>query len=297
MKKSPSPKTTTAKKTTYAHDLLTREALDYIANAKPDQPFFLYLAYTIPHFDLDVPEDSMAPYAGKWEEPNLPMGAYLPQSKPRAAYAGMISRMDRDIGRLLALLKQRGLDDDTLVIFTSDNGPTLLKGLDVKFFNCAGPFRGLKEDLYEGGIRVPFIARWPGHINPNTTTDLPAAFYDILPSLADLTGAQAPAKTDGLTLLPTLLNHPNDQKPHDFFYWEFSSKTGSQAVRLGDFKGVRLDVKKNPNAPIALYDLKTDIAESTDIAEKRPDVVKRIAEIMKSQHVESKEFPLLKAEK
>jgi arylsulfatase A-like enzyme len=290
--KVPLPENNDGKKGTYAHDLLTKEALDYIERAKPDQPFFLYLAYTIPHFDLDVPEDSMSPYAGKWAEPNLPMGAYLPQPRPRAAYAGMISRMDRDIGRLLALLKQRGLDDNTLVIFTSDNGPTLLKGLDVKFFNCAAGLRGLKEDVYEGGIRVPFIARWPGHIKPDTTTDLPAAFWDILPTLADLTGAKSPAQTDGLSILPTLLGRPAGQKPHDFFYWEYSSKTGAQAVRLGDFKAVRLDVKKNPNAPIALYDLKTDLAETTDIAPNHPDVIKHIAEIMKSQHLESSEFPL-----
>jgi arylsulfatase A-like enzyme len=274
----------------YSHDLMTKEAMEFVEKSRPDQPFFLYLPYTVPHFDLDVPEDSMKPYEGKWEEPALPMGSYHAQSKPRAAYAGMISRMDRDIGRMMELLKRKGIDQNTLVIFTSDNGATFLKGLDSKFFNSAGGLHGYKADLYEGGIRVPMIARWPGKIAPGSTSDFAAAFYDVLPTLAELAGATPPANVDGLSFVPTLLGKP--QKPHEYLYWEFTEKAGQQAVRMGDWKGVRRNVKKMPEGPIELYDLKTDPAESKDLAADHPDVVAKIAEIMRSGRTESKEFPL-----
>src|SRR4051812_4170633 len=284
------PENADGKKGTYSHDELTKEALAFVEKAKAGEPFFLYLPYTVPHFDLDVPEDSMARYAGKWEEPALPMGAYHAQPKPRAAYAGMISRMDRDIGTLMELLKRKGLDEDTLVIFTSDNGATFLKGLDSKFFNSAGGLHGYKADLYEGGIRVPMIARWPGKIAPGTTSDFAAAFWDVLPTLAEIVGTPAPAGLDGLSFAPTLLGKP--QKPHDYLYWEFPEKIGQQAVRIGDWKGVRVNVKKQPEGPIELYDLKTDLAESRNVAAEHPDIIARMAEIMRSGRTESKEFPL-----
>jgi arylsulfatase A len=284
------PENANGKKGTYSHDELTKEALAFIDKAKEGEPFFLYLPYTVPHFDLDVPEDSMAPYAGKWEEPALPMGAYHAQAKPRAAYAGMISRMDRDIGRLMELLKRKGLDDNTLVIFTSDNGATYLKGLDAKFFNSAGGLHGYKADLYEGGIRVPMIARWPGQIAPQTTSDFAAAFYDVLPTLADIAGTSTPANLDGLSFAPTL--YGKLQKPHDHLYWEFPEKLGQQAVRIGDWKGVRLNVKKAPEGPIELYDLKTDGAESKNVAAEHPEITARMAKIMRSGRTESVEFPL-----
>jgi arylsulfatase A-like enzyme len=276
----------------YSHDLLAADALAFVDAAPTDHPFFLYVPFTIPHFDLDVPDDSMDAYKGQWDEPNLPMGSYRAQPRPRAAYAGMISRMDRDIGRLMDLLRRKGIDDNTLVIFASDNGPTLLKGLDVKFFNSAAGLRGLKEDVYEGGIRVPFIARWPGHIAPGTTSDLPAAFWDVLPTLADLAAAKPTANTDGLTFLPTLLGHPDQQKRHDYLYWEFPAKIGQQAVRLGDWKGVRTRTHANPSAPVELYDLKSDPTESHDVAAAHPDVVAQIKQIMQSARTESAEFPL-----
>jgi arylsulfatase A-like enzyme len=287
------PENAGGKRGTYSHDELTKEALAFVEKAKAGgagEPFFLYLPYTVPHFDLDVPEDSMAPYAGKWEEPALPMGTYRAQAKPRAAYAGMISRMDRDIGRLMELLKQKGLDDNTLVIFTSDNGATFLKGLDAKFFGSQGGLHGYKADLYEGGIRVPMIARWPGKIKPGTTSDFAAAFYDVLPTLAELAGTPSPQGLDGLSFAPTLLGKP--QKPHDYLYWEFPEKIGQQAVRIGDWKGIRVNVKKQPEGPIELYDLKSDLAESKNVAAEHPDIVARMAEIMRSGRTESKEFPL-----
>jgi arylsulfatase A-like enzyme len=276
----------------YAHDLLTNEAMEFVGKARPGEPFFLYLAYTIPHFDLDVPDDSIAPYAGQWDEPTLPMGNYRPQPRPRAAYAGMISRMDRDVGRLLAMLKKKNLDDDTLILFTSDNGATFLKGLDSAFFNSNGPLRGFKADLWEGGLRVPMIARWPGQIKAGSTSDLPAAFWDVMPTLAELADQQPPRPTDGVTLLPTLLGRAAEQPPRDYLYWEFPAGPGWQAVRIGDWKGVRQNVRQKPNGPIQLFDLKSDRGETTNRAAAHPDVVKRMAEIMKTARTESTEFPL-----
>jgi arylsulfatase A len=285
------PENEGGKKGTYAHDLMAREAMEFVEKTEPGRPFFLYLPFTIPHFDLDVPDDSIDVYKGQWDEPKLPMGNYQPQAKPRAAYAGMISRMDRDIGRLMELLKRKGLDENTLVIFTSDNGPTLLKGLDVRFFNSAAGLRGLKQDVYEGGIRVPMIARWPGKIAAGSVSDFPAAFWDVLPTLAELAGAAAPANADGFTLAPTLLGKET-QKSHDYLYWEFPMAAGQQAVRLGDWKGVRLNVKKQPDGPVELYDLKSDPAESRDVAAQHPEVVARITDIMRTARTESAEFPL-----
>jgi arylsulfatase A-like enzyme len=285
------PENANDKRGAYAHDLMAADALSFIERAPADRPFFLYVPFTIPHFDLDVPDDSMDAYKGQWDEPTLPMGAYRAQPKPRAAYAGMISRMDRDIGRLMDLLKRKNLDQNTLVIFASDNGPTLLKGLDVKFFNSAAGLRGLKEDVYEGGLRVPFIARWPGKIAPGATSDLPAAFWDVLPTLADLAGAKAPANIDGLTFAPTLLGQ-SGQKTHDHLYWEFPAKIGQQAVRMGDWKAVRTKTHANPNGPIELYDLKTDPTESKNVAADHPDVVARLTDILSTARTESVEFPL-----
>jgi arylsulfatase A-like enzyme len=279
------------RKGVYSHDLMTTEALEFVDKAKAGEPFFLYLAYTIPHFDLDVPDDSMKPYDGKWDEPKLPMGNYLPQDRPRAAYAGMISRMDRDIGRLMAALKAKGLDDNTLVIFTSDNGATFLKGLDSAFFNSCGPLRGFKGDLYEGGIRVPMIARWPGKVAAGAVNDAVGAFWDVMPTLVDLAGAPTPKNTDGVSLAPVLVG--GGARPgRGHLYWEFPQKAGAQAVRIGNWKGVRQNVKKAPEGPIELYDLVADVGETKDVAAEHPDVVKRMAEIMRTDRTESAEFPL-----
>jgi arylsulfatase A len=278
----------------YSHDLMTKEALEFVSNAKAGSPFFLYLAYTVPHFDLDAPEDSMAQFRGKWEETPKPKDSYMAQPSPRAAYAAMITRMDRDIGRLMALLKEKGIDKDTLVIFTSDNGPTLLKALDVTFFNSAAGLRGLKEDVYEGGIRVPFIARWPGRIQAGATNDFAGAFWDVMPTLAELSGAKAPRGIDGFSFAPALLGRPG-QKQHEYLYWEFGSHGGQQAVRMGDWKGVRTGLRKNPAAAVELYNLKDDVAESRNLAGEHPEVAAKVAEIMKSGRVESDVFPLYKA--
>lgn len=263
---------------TYSHDLLAEDALQFVRDHRA-APFFLYLAFTTPHFSLQVPEDSMAPY----QFPEIPYTDkhYAAQPRPHAAYAGMISRMDGAIGRLMAELKTLGLDDNTVVFFSSDNGVTFLVPETLAhFFHSALGYRGMKGDLYEGGIHTSFIARWPGHIQAGSTNDHVGAFWDMLPTFCDLAGAPTPANADGLSIVPTLLGKATEQKRHDWLYWEYHSSGSSQAVRLGDWKGVRTGVKKNHDAPVQLFNLASDPGESTDVAGDHADIVVKIREIM-----------------
>jgi len=270
----------------YSLDPMVEEALDFI-RAHREKPFFLYLPFTVPHVALQVPEDSLKEYAGAFPEtPYLGERGYLPHPTPRAAYAAMVSRMDRGIGRIMALVKALGLDEDTLVIFTSDNGPTFNGGTDSAFFESAGPLRGLKASVYEGGIRVPMIARWPGKIAPGSQSGHISAFWDFYPTFADLIGAETPADVDGISLLPTLLGGPAGQEEHAYLYWEF--RGGMQAVRMGDWKAVRL----TPSDPIELYNLREDLGETRDVAGAHQEVVARVAEIMATGRTESELFPL-----
>jgi arylsulfatase A len=274
--------------TQYSMDLMAQEALEFIRRNR-DRPFFLYLPFPIPHVALQVPDESAAEYEGAFPDtPYIGDRGYLPQRTPHAAYAGMITRMDREIGRIRSLLDELGLADNTLIIFTSDNGPTFNGGTDSEFFNSAGPLRGLKTQLYEGGIRVPLIAWWPEKIEAAGVTDHVSAFWDFLPTFAELLGAAVPVEIDGLSLLPTLLGRPAQQRRHAYLYWEYQ---GRQAVRLGDWKGYRASVDDE----IELYDLSTDIGEARNVADLHPDVVARIAEIMQSGRTESQLFPLVRS--
>jgi len=275
--------------TQYAPDLMIEDALAFIRENR-DRPFFLYFATPVPHAALQVPADSLEPYLqNHWDDaPYLGQKGYLPHPAPRAAYAAMVSRMDRDIGRIVELLGELGLDDRTLVMFASDNGPTFNGGTDSTFFESAGPLRGLKQDVYEGGIRVPFIARWPGRIAAGATSALPAAFWDVFPTLVDVTGATVPPGLDGVSIAPTLFDE-GAQPPREYLYWEFQ---GNQAVRLGDWKAYRM----RDTDTVALYDLATDIGEARDVAAEHPDVVARVSEIMRTGRTESKEFPLRRDE-
>jgi arylsulfatase A-like enzyme len=282
----------------YSHDLVANEALQFLKDsatgAKAGTPFFLYVAFTTPHVDLDAPDDSMKPYLGRWEEKPFPGNHYRAEAHPRAAYAGMVSRMDRDVGRILAALKELGLDDDTLVVFASDNGPTNAGGSDPAFFRSAAGSRGLKGSVFEGGIRAPFIARWPGHVAAGSTSDFAGAFWDVMPTFAELAGA-APRNDlhlDGVSFVPTLLGRPG-QKSHDYLYWETPAGQGAQAVRTGDWKAVRLKVKQDPEAPVQLFNLKADPAESRDVAARHPEVVEKVRKIMREGRTESPIFPLL----
>ncbi|MBY0528345.1 MAG: arylsulfatase [Gemmataceae bacterium] len=280
---------------TYSHDLIEAEALTFLKDNK-DKPFFLFVPFTVPHMAMQVPEDSLKEYLGKWDDPPYKGGkGYVPHDTPRAAYAAMVTRMDRSVGRIMEQLKKLGLDDNTIVMFSSDNGPgDNYGGIDSIFFESAGPFRGYKGSLYEGGIRVPFIARWPGHIKPGTS-DTPLMFCDILPTLCALTGAPIPRDIDGLSFLPTLLGK-GEQMKHDYLYWEFPSYGGWQAVRLGNWKGVRKNLQKELT-PLELYNLADDPGEKTDLASRHPDLVKKIAKIMADNHTPSELFPIKSLDK
>ncbi|MBI4559657.1 MAG: arylsulfatase [Candidatus Hydrogenedentes bacterium] len=273
------------KRGAYSHDLFTAEALSFLERGR-DWPFFLYLAYTIPHannertkFDgngMEVPSD--APYSKK------------PWPQPQKNQAAMVTRLDRDIGRLFAKLKDLGLDENTIVFFSSDNGPHREGGGDPAVLKSSGSLRGHKRDLYEGGIRVPMIARWPGRISAGTTSDQVWSFWDFLPTAAELAGAPSPPGLDGHSVVPALLGEVaagHSQQPHDFLYWEFHEKGFLQAVRLGDWKGVRLDQGR----PLELYDLRTDVSEARNVASEHPEVVAAIEEYLKSARTASPYWP------
>ncbi len=277
---------------TYSQDKFTEVAMEFVRENQ-DRPFFLYLPYAIPHLSIQVPEASLKEYQGKIPEEDYVHRGYLRHPHPRAGYAAMVSHLDRDIGKLLALLKELKLDSNTLVLFTSDNGPTYdrLGGSDSEFFASAGPLRGFKGSLYEGGIRVPLIARWPGKIAAGQTSDHVSAFWDMLPTIAEVTHAQVPAGIDGISFASTLLG-AGDQIEHEYMYWEFAAYGGQQAVLLGDWKGIRQRMLgKKPNMQIELYDLKTDVGESTNVAAEHPGIVERLSTIMREARTPSKLFP------
>ena len=273
---------------TWSHALMADESLRWV-RAHAGAPFFLQLSFTIPHLSQQVPEDAMVEYRGKFPETPYEGGRhYAAQPAPHAAYAAMITRMDRDIGRLLDLLRELKIEENTVVFFASDNGAMdRICGLDVAFFQSNGPHRGGKQELYEGGIRAPLIVRWPGRIKAGAVNDHVAAFWDVPATLCELAGAPAP-KDDGLSFVPALLGRA--QARHPFLYWEYHGGPGAQAVRLSGpegWKGVRRNIRKNPAAPIELYSLVADEGETKDLAANHPEVIGRIREIMTSEHTPS----------
>ncbi|MFC1596954.1 arylsulfatase [Planctomycetota bacterium] len=272
------------KRGTYSHDLLTQEALEFIRRSAPG-PFFLYVPYTIPHAEVLVPEDSLAEYRDKWPEKPFPGGHYAAQPTPRAARAAMITRLDRDVGCILELVDELGVDERTIVMFTSDNGPCTAGGQDPAFFESAGPLRGLKFGLYEGGIRVPMIARWPGKIPAGSVTDFASGFWDIMPTCAELAGEQPPAGIDGVSLAPTLMGKPREQAGRECLYWEHR---GWQAVRFGNWKAIRT----RPQRPIELYDLKSDVGEETDLAAAKPDLAAKAERYFETSRTDDPNWPL-----
>jgi len=271
------------KRVQYSSDLFSAAALDFVARNR-HKPFFLYLAYTIPHANNEAGTDGMeVPSYGPYAREDWPT--------PQKGHAAMITRMDADIGRLFARLKALGLDGKTLVLFSSDNGPHKEGGVDPAFFDSNGPLRGQKRDLYEGGIRVPFIARWPGRIAAGSGTNHVSAFWDFLPTCCDLAGVTPPEGIDGISILPTLLGKPEEQKKHPYLYWEFHEQGKKQAVRMGDWKAVRLNVAKNPNSPIELYNLKDDLGEEHNASDQHPEITQQIADIMKTARTPSEHWP------
>ncbi len=284
------------KRTTYSHDVIAEQALQFIRQNR-DRPFFCYAPFTIPHWELLVPEDSLAEYRGKFEERPFidPRNHYARQDESRAAYAAMITRMDRDIGRMMALLKELNLDDNTIVFFTSDNGPAMpIVGDD--YFRSKGPLRGHKGNFYEGGIRVPMIARWPGKIEAGVVSRHVWSFQDFMPTAAELAGTKPPAAIDGISVVPTLVGQKaagRAQEQHEYHYWElprmdadnrwrYRKEIPSGALRMGDWKAVR----PKPDGPVELYNLKEDIGETKNVAAGNPEVLARIDEYLRTARTE-----------
>lgn len=253
---------------TYSHDLLTEEALGFIRK-NHEEPFLLHVHWTIPHANNEggraLGDGMEVPDYGQYEDRDWP--------NTEKGFAAMVSRMDGDVGRIVDLLKELTIEENTLLIFTSDNGPHNEGGHKHTFFNSNGPLRGFKRDVYEGGIRVPTVAWWPGKIEPGTKSDTPFAFYDYMATACELTGAQLPERTDGISFVPTLLGKPAEQTDREALYSSYEKK---EAVRMGKWKGVRL----GPNRPIELYDLSNDIGEEHDVAPDHPEIVRRIVQEM-----------------
>lgn len=284
----------------YAPDLIQKKALSFVDTQDGKQPFFLFLPYILPHAELMVPDDSLFRYyKGKFEEKpykgadygsGATGGGYASQEYPHATFAAMVARLDLYVGQVMNKLKEKGLDKNTLVIFTSDNGPHIEGGADPKFFNSSAGFRGVKRDLYEGGIREPFAARWPAGIKPGSKSDYIGAFWDILPTFAELANASSPRNIDGISFTDALKGKPT-QKKHDYLYWEFHEQGGRQAVRQGNWKAVRLKAAGNPDALVELYDLSKDPQEKTNLTPQFPDKAKELGQIMNRAHVSSAIFP------
>ncbi|MGZ4961505.1 MAG: arylsulfatase [Limisphaerales bacterium] len=276
----------------YSHDEIQKHALDFIRRNK-DKKFFCYIPYTVPHVELTVPEDSLKKYRGKFA-PETPLpdnrAGYLGAEEPYATFAAMVDRLDGSVGEIMALLKDLNIDDNTIVFFSGDNGPQAGHWQRVAdFFNGAGGLRGYKSDFYEGGIRVPLIARWPGKIKPGSVSDRLCAFYDFLPTAADLAGVKPPVAVDGISLVPTLFG--KKQKEHEYLYFEMPTMKGDHrtgAVRTGDWKLVK--TKAADDAKLELYNLKTDPVEQHDIADAHPEIMSKMKKILVEAHTPERKF-------
>ena len=274
----------------WAPDLMLDEALTFVREQR-ERPFCLVFASPIPHLALQVPADDLARYDGAFAEtPYRGQAGYLPQRTPRAAYAAMITRLDHDVGRLVDLVDELGLTERTLIIFSSDNGPSWVGGVDREFFASSGGLNGRKAQLLEGGIRVPMLARWPGVVPAGSESAHISGFQDLLPTLCELAGASAPDPCDGLSLVPTLRGEASQQARHPYLYWEYRRR--EQALLLEDWKALR----RAPGRALELYDLATDPGESSDVAAQHPELVARLEQLMAQAHSPSEHFELLPAE-
>jgi arylsulfatase A-like enzyme len=267
-------------KSDYAPDYFTGRALEFVK--KTIEPFFLYWPTTIPHANNEMGRDT----GNGMEVPSDAPYTDQPWPQVEKNFAAMVTRMDADLGKLMALLKETGRDQNTLILFASDNGPHREGGHDPNFFRSSGPLRGIKRDLYEGGIRVPFIAHWPGKIKPGVVGQ-PVAFWDVLPTLAEIVGQPAPAGIDGISFLPTLLGR-GAQRQHEYFYWEFHERGFTQAIRMNQWKGVR----KSGQSQLELYDLSKDLGETNNVAAANPAVARKLLAYLEAARTESKEFPV-----
>ncbi|AWG23251.1 arylsulfatase [Flavobacterium faecale] len=292
-------------KVTYAPDEIQKATLEFIVKNKK-KPFFAYVPFVLPHAEIISPNDAVYnAFKGKYKEgkpfvlpnnylsdygPNMVEYKYASQLAPHAVYATMVTRLDNYVGEIMSKLVELGIADNTLVIFTSDNGPAVEGGADPEFFDGTAGLRGVKRDLFEGGIRAPFLAVWPNKIKGGTSSNVISAFWDMKPTFAAIVGEKKIGKTDGISLLPTLLGQKT-QKLHPYMYWEFPQTGGRKAVRLGNWKGVIYDMTQKENPEFQLYDLSTDPAETKNIAKANPKIVTQMLDIMKKEHTDSVLFP------
>ena len=296
-------------KTVYAPLIIHEKALSFIEKNK-GRPFFMYYPSVIPHAELAAPEKYMEKYRGKFmpekeyikkgnSSPNSKVnpesinnynvGGYNSQKESHAAFAAMVSLLDEQVGQIIDKVDDLGIAENTLIIFSSDNGPHLEGGADPDYFGSNGPLRGYKRDLYEGGIRVPTLAYWPSQITPNSKSDHISAFWDFFPTAIEIAGLDYnSSKIDGISFLPELKG--KDQKKHPYLYWEFLEKGGRQAVRMNQWKAVRMNMSKNPDSPIELYNVHQDIGEQENLAVQYPEVLKEISRIMNKEHISSRIF-------
>jgi arylsulfatase A len=283
----------------YSADLIHRAAISFIETNR-NKPFFVYYATTIPHAELAAKDDYLKQFKGKYEPeksfqgtdsgPSFRLGPYGSQLYSHAAFAAMIKELDDYVGEIVAKIRELGLEKNTIFIFSSDNGPHQEGGGDPDYFNSNGELRGYKRDLYEGGIRTPLLVKWQGIIKAGSVSNHISAFWDILPTLAEITGAEIPAATDGISILPALLGKKK-QAEHDYLFWEFHEQGGKMAVRKGKWKAIMLNVDKNAENSIELYDLSQDTGETRDIASSNPEIVSNLRNIMKQAHTPSEVFP------
>lgn len=292
-------------KAIYAPDLIQEKAMNHISEkAKSGRPFFMYLAIVQPHAELLAPEDELLEkYRGRFEETpyiapnpgsnygdeNFDIKYYTSQPEPRATFAAMVERIDRYVGEVLAKVEELGIADNTIIIFSSDNGAHIEGGANIEFFNSNGSVTGHKRTMTEGGIRTPMIVRWNDVIKPGVVTDHISAFWDVMPTMADILDVEL-SNTDGISMLNEWKG--KEQQKHDFLYWEYAAGKGEVAVRIGDYKAIKSGVNKKKDPKIALYNLKEDPKEQTNIADQHPDIIEQVKKIMAEEHVPSEAFPL-----
>ncbi|MEO9572127.1 MAG: arylsulfatase [Polaribacter sp.] len=283
----------------YAPTLIHDKTLQFIEKNK-SKPFFLYVASIIPHAELAAPEALMKKYKNKFlpekkfvgvdEGPKYRKGLYASQNESHAAFVAMIDLLDQQVGDIMNKVTELGIEDNTIIIFTSDNGPHREGGADPEYFNSNGVFKGTKRDLYEGGIRVPMIAKWAGKIKAGSKSDHVSAFWDVFPTFADITNVKVPNNIDGISFLPELLGNSKNQEEHAYLYWEFHEKGGRQAIRMGNWKAVKYNVLKNPNKQMQLFNLSNDLGEENNVASQNPEVVKQIESLFQKARTPSDVF-------
>lgn len=283
----------------YAPSMIQDSVLAFIESNK-NHPFFLYLSTIIPHAELAAPASYVSVFTGKFEKETpykgiktikvaTRFGAYDAQKTPKAAYAAMITLLDDHVGEIVKKLKDAGVYENTIIVFTSDNGPHKEGGANPDYFNSSGGLRGYKRDLYEGGIRVPLIINWPGKIKPGNT-DIISGNWDLMPTLAEILHTAPPEKIDGISLYSTIFGQPESQKKHPYLYWEFHEQGGKQAIRMGKWKAIKLNVKHPSKAYVELYDMEKDVSEGTDVSAQYPEVLKELKELMNKEHTPNAAF-------